>query len=213
MTVPDFGFPAETPTATAEDGPVADDGAALIAIVARNLKRLRTRQGLSLERLAARSGVSRSRLGQVEQGRSAPTISILWKIARALGVPFSALTTAVGEGGTVVLRADRSKTLSSRDGRFLSRALFPFIGDRRTEFYELRLAQQGYEQADAHAIGTVENLVVSRGRVEISVGDRTVELGAGDAIRFEADVPHAYRNVGQDDAVMYLVMTYIDPQD
>ncbi|RJF88971.1 helix-turn-helix domain-containing protein [Oleomonas cavernae] len=196
-----------------DDGQAQDDAAALIATVARNLKRLRTRQGLSLERLAARSGVSRSMLGQVELGRSAPTINILWKIARALGVPFSGLTTAVGEGGTVVLRAERAKSLSSRDGRFVSRALFPFMGERKTEFYELRLAFQGHELADAHAPGTVENLVVSRGRIEIAVADKLFELNPGDSIRFEADVPHAYRNVGREDAVMYLVMTYVDAQD
>ena len=99
-----------------------DQGDTLIATVARNLKRLRTRQGLSLERLAARSGVSRSMLGQIELARSAPSISILWKVARALGVPFSALTTAIDEDGTVVLRADQAKSLTSRDGRFTSRA-------------------------------------------------------------------------------------------
>lgn len=216
MTAPESGasvravVPAEP---TEEESPAADEAAALISTVARNLKRLRTRQGLSLERLSARSGVSRSMLGQVELGRSAPTINILWKIARALGVPFSALTTAVGEGGTVVLPVDQAKTLSSRDGRFVSRALFPFTAERKTEFYELRLAFQGHELADAHAPGTVENLVVSRGQVEITVADRIFALGPGDAIRFEADVPHAYRNVGRDDVVMYLVMTYVDPQD
>ncbi|WP_243746596.1 helix-turn-helix domain-containing protein [Zavarzinia compransoris] len=190
-----------------------DEGETLIATVARNLKRLRTRQGLSLERLAVRSGVSRSMLGQIELGRSAPSISLLWKIARALGVPFSALTTAVDEGGTVVLRADQAKSLTSRDGRFISRALFPVTGDRRTEFYELRLSFLGHEVADPHAPGTIENLVVTRGRVEITVGEQRHELGAGDAIRFAADIPHAYRNTGREDAVMYLVMTYVAPQD
>lgn len=194
-------------------GVIPEDGDALISTLAQNLKRLRTRQGLSLERLSARSGVSRSMLGQIELGRSAPSISILWKVARSLNVPFSALTTPSGDGGTVVLRADQAKSLSSRDGRFISRALFPFTAERRTEFYELRLAFLGHEIADPHAPGTTENLVVTRGRVEITVDDQRHELAAGDAIRFEADVPHAYRNIGRDDAVMYLVMTYVDPQD
>ena len=35
-------------------------------------------------------------------------------------------------------------------------------------------------------------------------------LGAGDAVVFEADQPHAYRNAGDSEAVMYLVMTYAD---
>ena len=32
----------------------------------------------------------------------------------------------------------------------------------------------------------------------------------GDAIVFEADAPHAYRNPGDVEAIMYLVMTYAD---
>jgi len=78
------------------------------------------------------------------------------------------------------------------------------------EFYELRLAARGVEKAEPHAPGTVENLVVSRGSVEIEVGGIPQHLGPGDAIVFEADAPHAYRNPADEEAVMYLVMTYAD---
>src|SRR5689334_13134976 len=62
----------------------------LSAAVGRNLRRIRTRQGLSLERLAKVTGVSRAMLGQIENVKSTPTIALLWKIATALNVPFSA---------------------------------------------------------------------------------------------------------------------------
>src|SRR3954465_5070582 len=104
--------------------------------VGKNLKRLRGRAGRSLEKLSKASGVSRAMLGQVELGQSAPTINVLWKIARALGVPFSALITSPGSTGTLLLKASDSKQLSSHDGKFRSRALFPFDAPRRTEFYE-----------------------------------------------------------------------------
>ncbi len=188
------------------------EGDDLIQTVALNLRRLRTRQGLSLERLARKSGVSRSMLGQIELGRSAPTISVLWKISQALNVPFSGLTTANGESGCVVLKASQSKSLASSDGSFISRALFPFTSDRKTEFYELRLAPGGLENAQAHAAGTVENLVVNRGQIQVVVNGQRHYLNSGDAIRFEADVPHEYRNSGNDEALLYLVMTYADLQ-
>ena len=78
------------------------------------------------------------------------------------------------------------------------------------EFYELRLAPGGVERADAHPPGTVENLVVSRGNMEIETGSGTHALGPGDAVVFEADAPHAYRNAGDVEAIMFLVMTYAD---
>jgi len=183
----------------------------LAAIVGENLRRLRTRQGHSLERLAKLSGVSRAMLSQIELGRSVPTISVLWKITHALGVPFAALTTpTAAAGATTVLRAGKSKVLGSADGTFTSRALFPFVGERRVEFYELTLAAHRVEDADPHAAGTIENLVVHKGRVEIGVGSESHRLEPGDSIVFEADVPHSYRNVGDDEAIMYLVMTYAE---
>jgi transcriptional regulator with XRE-family HTH domain len=178
--------------------------------VGRNLRRLRTSRGLSLERLAKVSGVSRAMLGQIELGQSAPTINVMWKIARALDVTFSALIGSRTSGSAVVLRGSEARRLASKDGSFQSRALFPQDGPRRVEFYELRLAAKRQEEADAHPAGTSENLVVTAGTVEIRMAGETHVLRAGDAILFEADREHTYKNPGDKEAVMYLVMTYAE---
>ncbi len=212
-SVPDEG---EAP-ATAADRewayPSAEDSD-LAPVVGGNLRRLRLRRGLSLEKLAQRSGVSRAMLGQIELGQSAPTINVLWKIARALDVTFATLIQAREAGGTTVLKRESAKVLASAGGAFTSRALFPFDGPRRAEFYELRLAPRASESADAHASGTIENLVVNAGQLELVLGatepGETHRLGTGDAIVFGADVPHVYVNVGSGDCVMYLVMTYAE---
>ncbi len=182
----------------------------LTPVVGSNLRRLRNQRGLSLERLSQVSGVSRAMLGQIELGQSAPTINVLWKISSALGVPFSALISAKTSGSIHVLRAEQAKLLTSHDASFTSRALFPFDEPRRVEFYELRLAPGGAEKADAHNPGTTENIVVAKGAVEIEVEGRKELLGPGDAMVFEADVPHAYRSRADGESVMYLVMTYAD---
>ena len=160
------------------------------------------------ERLAKLSGVSRGMLGQIELGRSAPTIGLLWKIATALDVTFATLTASDAGGGTAVLRRDKAKLLSSSGGQFTSRALFPFDGERRVEFYELRIAAGYEESADAHAPGTIENLTVGAGRLVLFDGEETHLLETGDAILFEAGRPHRYRNPGPEETVAYLVMTY-----
>jgi transcriptional regulator with XRE-family HTH domain len=194
-------------------GREAETASDLAPLVGQNLRKLRVKRGLSLEKLSQRSGVSRAMLGQIELGQSAPTINVLWKIARALDVTFSTLIRAREGGGTTILRSKEAKILTSQDGSFRSRALFPFDGPRRTEFYELRLAPKSEESADAHAAGTVENLAVSQGSVEVLIGGETHVLDAGDAILFEADLPHIYRNSGAKPCVMYLVMTYADASD
>src|SRR3954464_3956242 len=167
-----------------------ETGHDLTPIVGANLKRLRVKRGLSLERLSRASGVSRAMLGQIELGQSTPTINVLWKIARAVGVPFSAPTPTRAAGRPTVIPAARAKVLTSHDGAFSSRALFPFDEPRTVEFYELRLAPLSIEQADPHPAGTVENLVVTTGALEMTVGAERHLLSTGDAILFEADLPH-----------------------
>lgn len=193
--------------------PHIDDGPpnGLVGIVGENLRRLRTRRGLSLERLAKVSGVSRAMLGQIELGRSAPTINVLWKIARALDLPFAALISETPtQGSTVLLRRAESKILLSQDGRFSSRALFPFDEEHKVEFYELRLAAQASAQSEAHAVGTTETIVVNRGQLEVEISGRVHRLEVGDSIVFEADAHHGYRNPGHDEGLYYLVMTYVE---
>lgn len=203
-------FPPPSEPSVKADEPVLDGVGAsdLTPVVGANLKRFRAERGLSLERLAKASGVSRAMLGQIEIGQSTPTINVVWKIARALDVPFSALISQDTSPGTTVLPAARARILRSRDGTFSSRALFPMDRPRNVEFYELRLAPLAVENADAHPAGTTENLIVTAGTLEMTIGaDRRI-LASGDAILFEADVAHTYRNPGTTEVVMYLVMTY-----
>jgi len=212
--MPDPGSVADEPhVEPAEDATPSEPrpaSADLTPVVGANLRRLRVKRGLSLERLSRSSGVSRAMLSQIELGQSTPTINIVWKIATALGVPFSGLVQSRATGDLSVLRAENAKILASRDGAFSSRALFPFDEPRRVEFYEIRLARGATEHAEAHPPGTVENLVVSAGEIVVEVEGRREALGPGDAIVFHADVAHAYVNAGAVDAVMYLVMTYAD---
>ncbi|MFB9948465.1 helix-turn-helix domain-containing protein [Rhizobium puerariae] len=175
----------------------------------QNLRRLRTRRGYSLDRLAKIAGVSRAMLGQIETGKSSPTLSILSKIAAALDIPCAALIADRESSPIICITRARSKILSSSEGRFQTRALFPFEGERKVEFYELRISPHHAENADAHHPGTVENLVVAQGTVEIIAGRQPPHiLGEGDAILFEADVPHIYRNMTGTEAILYLVTTY-----
>ncbi len=194
MTSVDDGSPVQPPD--------------LVALVARRLAGLRRQRQLSLEALARASRVSRAMLWQIEQGRSAPTLKVLVRIADSLDVPLTDLLQGERGQQAELLRACDAKQLVSAEGGYVSRALFPFAGAHAVEFYEIRLQPGVVERADAHAAGTVENLVVSVGRAEVDVGGRTYVLATGDALHFRADRAHAYRNPGSEPALLYLVMSY-----
>jgi XRE family transcriptional regulator, regulator of sulfur utilization len=164
-----------------------------------------------LEKLAALSGLGEKKLNAVARGEVVPTINLLWKIANALGVPVGSLISAHQRRGMVVLRQPNKKVLSSNDGRFTSRALFPYDCKRQVEFYELTIAALHAVNSEAHAPGTLESLIIVRGEIEIKVGkEATQRLDEGDAIVFDGDVPHIYRNLGSSEALLYLVMSHVD---
>lgn len=181
----------------------------LLVGLGRNLRRLRTIRGYSLERFSKLSGVSRGMLGQIETGKSMPTIGVLWKITTALNIPFAQLLSAEVAHGAQVLRRDEAPVIVSDKGGLQSRALFPTDARSHVEFYELRLAGLHKHVSEAHGPGTWENLTVVSGHVEIVTGDNApVSLFRGDAIFFEADAPHSYRNLEDREALLYLVISY-----
>jgi transcriptional regulator with XRE-family HTH domain len=55
------------------------------------LKRLREQQGRTQAAVAKKAGVSRAYLARLEMGRHDPPLSRLHKLAKALGVPVTAL--------------------------------------------------------------------------------------------------------------------------
>ncbi len=199
------GMPVEQPASA-----VAEEAAPEIdAIVGENIKALRARHGFTLDVLAGMSGVGRQTLGLIELGRMTPSLGTLWKIANAFDVPFAVLLARPGSAETRLFRAASAKKIVDADGRFASRALFhPEDTGGSFEFYELWLAGHGREDADAHAAGTRENLLVTSGRLVLEIGKARHTLAKGDAIAFNADLPHSYINPGPEECVMSLVMTY-----
>lgn len=202
--------PTASPSTTdsVDSAPASGNEPVLDAVIGSNLRELRSAQGYSLDDLARESGVSRTLLGQIEIGRTAASIGVVWKLAQALGVPFASMLSSEGRLGTTVTKRADAKRLLSADGRFSSRALFPFDDPHSAEFYELYLAPHSREDAEAHRPGTSENLVVTAGELELHIGRDVRRLSAGDAVIFAADVAHSYVNPGRDDCWMYLVMNY-----
>jgi transcriptional regulator with XRE-family HTH domain len=76
-------------------------------LVARNVKLLRVKRGLSQERLASDAQVDRSYLGSLERGKENPTVAVLDRVAKVLDVPLSDLFARTNEGVPAGLKAGR----------------------------------------------------------------------------------------------------------
>ncbi len=55
------------------------------------LKRLRVRKGLSQDALARKADITREYVNKLEAGRYDPTVGVLKRLAKALGVPVTEL--------------------------------------------------------------------------------------------------------------------------
>ncbi|SRR6266545_944628 len=168
--------------------------AALGRRVAESLRRLRKERGLSLDELAAASGVSRAALSQIEGSRTNPTLSLLWKVAVGLGVPFHTLLGGEQSGRPQVLRAGDAPPLRSTDGRMESRLLSPAGANQGLDVYELRFLPKAVHRSEPHGQGTTETVIVLTGAMRVTVGDDSYELTPGDSMFFRADVPHSYES-------------------
>ncbi|MFA5952920.1 MAG: helix-turn-helix transcriptional regulator [Hyphomicrobium sp.] len=178
------------------------------AIVGTNLKRLRKAQGHSLERLSELSKVSRAMLGQIETGKSVPTISVLWKIADALGVPVSGLVAVDGASPLIVLNREQTPLLSSSDGRFTRRPLFVAGPARGPEFYELNIAPGHAEKLEPLADGSKQNLVVTTGVLVVTVGEEPpVTLSGGDVIVIDGGYARTFENPTGAVAIAFTVVS------
>lgn len=189
--------------------PPGDDiGAAELASrLANNLREKRRTRGMSLDALAAASGVSRAALSQIETLKSNPSLSVLWKIAVGLQIPFSELLGDSGPTANLLRRTD-VQVLRSSDGRLESRPLSPAGSARDLEVYELRLAGRSSHAAEAHAPGTKELIIVLSGVLRMHVGTDRYELGPGDSLAFPADRPHVYENPGGGEARYHNLVIY-----
>jgi transcriptional regulator with XRE-family HTH domain len=176
--------------------------------VSEVLKRIRKQRELSLDQLATRSGVSRAALSQIEGARTNPTLSVLWKIAVGLDIPFQELLELPDTGEARILRSGDAVVLRSADGRVDSRLVSPSGSESSGEMYELRLAPKGVLRSEPHGKGTTETVYVLKGSVRINVGGAEHELATGDSIFFRADVPHEYENRSSNEARLLDLIAY-----
>ena len=89
------------------------DNESLSVDVADRLRELRLERGLSMRTLAHKSGLSANALSMIERGRTSPSVSTLYKIAEALGVPITTFFAPTSSRKRIVfIRSSERKRVS-----------------------------------------------------------------------------------------------------
>jgi transcriptional regulator with XRE-family HTH domain len=165
------------------------------------VRALREAMDLSLRDLAERSGVSAPMLSQVERGETSPTLAVAARIAAGLELRLSQLL-RLDEGGAVsIVRADQRRTGGAARRGHRYEILTPPLPGLRAELSRHELAPGaatgGPDDPPIHEPGARETVVVEAGTLTLVCDGERHELGAGDCVTFDADLPHHFENPGE----------------
>jgi|SRR5680860_92701 len=173
------------------------------------VRALRDAMNLSLRDLAERSGVSAPMLSQVERGETSPTLAVAGRIAAGLELSLSQLLRLdEGDGVAIVRTADRRTGASNGGHRY--GVITPPLPGQRAEVSEHTLgpgaATGGPGDPPMHEAGARETALVTAGAVRLVCAGVPHDLREGDAVTFDADLPHHFENPGPREARFLAVM-------
>jgi transcriptional regulator with XRE-family HTH domain len=170
---------------------------ALSGQLGNTVQRLRKAYNLSLSELSLQSGVAKSIISQIERNETNPTLATIWRLAQALDVSIErVLQTA--EDAPFLEKSTKADTpiLVSDDGK----CRLAIIGWIKTiewlQCYDFSADPGGVLESEAHQRGSVENLSVLEGELEVEVAGVKENVKAGETLRYRCDRAHVIRNLG-----------------
>ncbi len=171
------------------------DHEAVSVNVGSRLRELREASGTSMRGLAARSGLSANALSMIERGRTSPSVSTLYKLADALGVPVTDFFAPPEQKQNILLiKADARTRVPFANGVWEGLGGERFTG--RVEPFVVTL-EGGGSSGQHPMIHTGHEFVYClRGQLEYLVEGQTYSLEPGDSLLFAARLSHRWRNPG-----------------
>lgn len=166
--------------------------------VARRMAALRNESNLTLRELGERTGLSDAYLNRVERQKTPINIANLEKVATAFGVSLgSFFESDAARQPVVVTRAGHGKHARFRGrGGFRVQLLANPKKGKLMEPLLVDLASARDEVPLQSHSGQEFNFVIE-GRCLFLFGKDRIELGVGDAVYFDASVPHVCRALGK----------------
>ena len=182
---------------------VSENGA-----VGARIRALREGMNLSLRDLAERSGVSAPMLSQVERGETSPTLAIAERIAAGLDLTLSQLLRLDERRHVVVIRGGQRRSRTRRGHR--TEELTPPLPGQRADVslhsLEPGAATGRPDDPPLHEPGARETAVVLTGAVSLLIDGERHDLGRGDSVTFDADLPHHLINDADEPAEFLAVV-------
>jgi transcriptional regulator with XRE-family HTH domain len=169
------------------------------------VRSLRKERDLSQRDLARLAGVSANAISLIERNEISPSVATLHRLATALNVKISYFLEGDEEQTNIIhIRASQRPSLTSK-GLMVS-GLGQRLPGQEVEPFFVALAP-GAESGRRPAIHAGHEIVCClQGAVEYEIDGEIYLLEAGDFLLFEAELPHHWRNPGDERAEMLLIL-------
>lgn len=183
--------------------------------VGDRLRQMRQTAGLSQRQLAEASGVPHGQISMIETSRSSPSVASLRKILGGLSVTMSEFF----EPDAPVSQSVFFKPHELRD---LTTRLYSTLDDPRGKItlqqvgdakaHNLQILHERYEPGADTGAQMLEHVsheggIVIAGEIEVTVGEQSAVLKAGDSYLFDSTRPHRFRNISDREAVVVSACT------
>ena len=168
--------------------------ASLLLEVSKKIKQCRLQKKLTVQELAVRAGVSKGLISQIENGRSIPSLPVLFGIITALGLSvadfFVGMESQMAKGPVIIRKETDYEAFQKEEafGFFYKRILVQTIAASTIDVVLLRLEPNSFRSPVQTA--ALEYKYILSGKVTYTIDGEDHDLNEGDSLFFNGRVQH-----------------------
>jgi transcriptional regulator with XRE-family HTH domain len=171
--------------------------------IGSTIREIRKRKKITITQICDYTGLSKGFMSNIENNKTAPSISTLETIANSLNVPLAYLLLEKEKRVHVVRKGERKISYFGKD-----QIKVEHLTDNTPLQLSIIEVPPGYSSLDTpHAHQGVECHLVLKGQVFVKQGEDELLLEEGDTFYWNACVPHAVQNLSNETALL-LVSVY-----
>lgn len=176
-------------------------------LIGSKLKVLRTAKKLSIAELSKLSDVSTGLISQIERDKVVPSVTSLWRLAKALDTNINYFFAEEPKEEQMILRDGEHRIFVMHHESSFYKMLCPATPERMLDLVEVTLKSGcSYEKKSLHHEGE-ECGYVLKGTLVVHLNGKDYTLHAGDSIYFDSTLPHKYINNSDEECVSIWAMT------
>lgn len=181
-----------------------------IPSIGEQIRTIRKEKGMTINEMSKRTGFTASFISQFERNLTQGSVASIQKIANALEINVSSLFQGNEDENSLlhsasIVRKDNRREMAYPDGRMIDYLLTGREGHLEVIY---SVVEPGGASGNQYSHDSEEEcIIILEGQMEISVDKSTYILNKGDTINFSSRLPHAWRNIGNEQLEVIWIIT------